>query len=92
MKKFLTAAIVAAVFPAAPVFAASAVNLDSEAHFITVTEGASQEQLAVGANQTIQFCLNGCFVTLPNGDREALTGTEIIEITGGGQVRVRLAN
>lgn len=63
--------------------AASVVNLDSEPRTLIVTEGGSKSELAVAAGQTVEFCANGCFVTLPNGDREALTGTEIIEISGG---------
>lgn len=69
-------------------FAASAINNDAEAHTLIVTEGGSRTELAVGAGETVEFCVNGCFVTMPNGDREALTGTETIEITGG-QGRVR---
>ena len=63
--------------------AASVVNLDAEPRTLIVTEGGSKSELAVAAGQTVEFCANGCFVTLPNGDREALTGTEIIEISGG---------
>ena len=64
-------------------FAASAVNLDSEPRTLIVTEGGSKSELAVGAGETVEFCPSGCFVTLPNGDREALTGSEVIEISGG---------
>lgn len=68
--------------------AASAVNLDSETRTLIVTEGASQAELSLAAGETVQFCPNGCFVTMPNGDREALTGGETIEISGGkGRIR-----
>ena len=40
-------------------------------------------EIAIGAGDTVQFCPNGCFVTMPNGDREALNGSETIEISGG---------
>ncbi len=56
--------------------AASAVNLDSEPHTLIVTEGGSKSELAIGAGETVDFCSSGCFVTLPNGDLEALTGGE----------------
>ena len=69
-------------------FAASAVNLDSEPRTLIVTEGGSKSELAVGAGQTVEFCPSGCFVTLPNGDRETLTGSEVIEISGG-QAKIR---
>ena len=69
-------------------FAASAVNLDSEPRTILVTEGGNQSEIAIGAGETIDFCPGGCFVTMPNGDREALTGSETVEISGGvGRIR-----
>ncbi|MEP9371598.1 hypothetical protein [Mesorhizobium sp. KR1-2] len=64
-------------------FGASAVNKDAEPRSLMVTEGGSKSELAIGAGETVDFCYNGCFVTLPNGDREALTGNETIEILGG---------
>lgn len=64
-------------------FAASAVNLDGEAFTLTVTEGGAQSELVVGAGETVDFCSDGCFVTLPNGDRAALSGGETLEISGG---------
>ena len=68
--------------------AASVVNRDAETHTLIVTEGGAQSEVAVPAGQTAEICPNGCFVTLPNGDRQALTGSEVIEITGG-QARIR---
>lgn len=68
--------------------AASAINLDQESRTIIVTEGGTQHSLEIPAGQSVQFCLEGCFVVLPNGDREALAGGEIIEIQGG-RARVR---
>jgi hypothetical protein len=63
--------------------AASAVNLDSEPRTLVVTEGGSKSELPIGAGETVDFCASGCFVTLPNGDIEALSGSETIEISGG---------
>ena len=63
--------------------AASVTNLDSEPRTLIVTEGGSQNELALGAGETVDFCAGGCFVTMPNGDREALTGSETVEIKGG---------
>jgi len=62
---------------------ASAVNLDSEPRTLVVTEGGNKSELALAGGETVEFCANGCFVTMPNGDREALTGSETIEISGG---------
>ena len=63
--------------------AASAVNRDSEPRTLIVTENGSKSELAIAAGETVEFCSGGCFVTMPNGDREALTGTETVEISGG---------
>ncbi len=63
--------------------AASAINLDSETRTITVAEGGSRSEISLGAGESAEFCPDGCFVTMPNGDREALTGAETIEISGG---------
>lgn len=63
--------------------AASAVNLDNETRTIIVTEGGNKQEITLGAGETVDFCSGGCFVTMPNGDREALTGGETVEISGG---------
>lgn len=63
--------------------AASATNFDKQPYTLLVTEGGSQSEIALAAGETIQFCPNGCFVTMPNGDREVLSGAETIEISGG---------
>ena len=82
MLKHLVAAIVV-MAAAGSAHAASAVNLDNEPRTLIVTEGGSKTELALAAGETVDFCPNGCFVTLPNGDLEALTGTETVEISGG---------
>ena len=82
MTKTIAAALVLILSPGAA-FAASAVNLDSETQTIVVTEGGSRQQIDIAPGETVDFCSNGCFVTLPNGDREALTGGETVEISGG---------
>ncbi|MFC3752953.1 hypothetical protein [Aquamicrobium ahrensii] len=63
--------------------AASAVNNDTDPRTLIVTEGSSKRELTLGPGETVEFCPNGCFVTMPNGDLEALTGSETIEISGG---------
>ncbi|MEW9805143.1 hypothetical protein [Mesorhizobium marinum] len=82
MTKTLVAAFVL-LAAGASAHAASAVNLDSEPRTLVVTEGGSKTELALGGNESVDFCQNGCFVTMPNGDIEALTGSETIEISGG---------
>ncbi|MBL8907236.1 MAG: hypothetical protein JNM20_11215 [Rhizobiales bacterium] len=63
--------------------AATVTNGDGQAVLLKVTEGSQQSELAVGPGQTVEFCASGCFVTMPNGDREALTGSEQVTISGG---------
>lgn len=82
MMRFLLAAA-ALVLAGNTAFGASAVNKDAEPRTLIVTEGGNKSELAIAAGETVEFCANGCFVTLPNGDREALTGSETIEISGG---------
>ena len=87
MKKFYVA-IAALLALSAHGIAASAVNKDAEPRTLIVTEGGSKTELALAAGETVEFCAAGCFVTMPNGDREALTGSETIEISGGvGKIR-----
>jgi hypothetical protein len=64
-------------------FAASVVNRDSEPYTLIVTEGSNQAELSVPAGATLEFCPTGCFVTMPDGDRQVLIGSETIEISGG---------
>lgn len=85
MKK-LSVALVSLLLTAGAASAASIVNRDADAQTIIVTEGADKTELTIGAGETVEFCAAGCFVTMPNGDRQALTGSEIIEISGGAGV------
>lgn len=87
MKKFCVA-LAALLATTGTGITASAVNMDSEARTLIVTEGGSRSELTLAAGETVDFCPSGCFVTMPNGDREALTGSEVIEISGGaGKIR-----
>lgn len=87
MKKLMLTTL-ALSLAAGPVLAATVVNRDNEVRTLIVTEGSNKSELAVGAGESTDFCPSGCFVTMPNGDREALTGGETIEIKGGqGHIR-----
>jgi len=63
--------------------AAKAVNNDTETRTLIVTEGGSRSELALAGGESTDFCPNGCFVTLPNGDVTPLTGSETVVISGG---------
>ena len=81
MKALLVALATAMVaFPAA---AANITNSDAEAYSLQVTEGGVKSEVVVGPGETVSACPSGCFITFPNGDREALAGSETIEINGG---------
>ncbi|UGY09141.1 hypothetical protein [Phyllobacterium pellucidum] len=82
MKKFVIA-VAASAISMGSAYAASVKNNDTNAQTLVVTEGSTKTQLQVGAGETVEFCSGGCFVTFPNGDREALTGGETVEMTGG---------
>lgn len=57
-------------------------NSGDKATVIIVAEGAGRRDYAVDTKKSITFCLKGCFITLANGERYALNGTEVIEISG----------
>ncbi len=81
MKKLVL--IAASLAFSIPAYAASVTNSDDVERTLVVTEDGTQSQLVLSAGETVEFCGGGCFVTMPNGDREALSGGETIEISGG---------
>ena len=81
--KIALGTMLALSFSAPSVFAATVSNNDASAQTIVVTEGATKREMLVAPSETVDFCEGGCFVTFPNGDREALNGDEKIVISGG---------
>lgn len=71
-----------AAFPAL-VHAATVTNYDAVSYTLLVTEAGQQLEVVISAGDSIEICPTGCFVVMPNGDREALTGIERIEIQSG---------
>ena len=45
--------------------------------------GSGKVDVVVKAGETLGLCPQGCFMTFPNGDKEALSGGETIEILDG---------
>ena len=76
------AAIATLMLTAAGAQAATLVNKGAEPVTIVVTEDGQKNEVTAGSAETVEFCLAGCFVTFPNGDRQALTGSETVEING----------
>lgn len=64
--------------------AASVLNSDNTAQTLVVTEGSSKQQVTIQPGEKVTICPSGCFITFPNGDREALSGNEAITILNGG--------
>lgn len=77
-KLFIVAGLALAV--ATPAIAATVTNRDDTVQTLIVTEGGQQVELSIGPGESIEICPSGCFVTMPNGDREVLTGSERLEI------------
>lgn len=63
--------------------ASTVTNSDLTAQTIIVIEGADKQALVIEPSDTISFCPSGCFVTMPNGDRQVLKGGEALTISGG---------
>ncbi|WP_346433401.1 hypothetical protein [Oricola sp.] len=66
--------------------AASLTNTDAESQTIIVTEGGVKRELAIQAGETVTLCNDGCFLTLPSGDRRVLGGAEAVDIVNGSPV------
>lgn len=78
--KTIIAATVLSLATVGVAFAASVTNKDAESRVLIVTEGSDTVELVIEAGATVSFCPAGCFVTMPSGDREALSGSESIDI------------
>lgn len=84
MTRLLVATTTAALFGfPALAFATTVINHDAVPYTLLVTEAGQQFEVVVSAGDSIEICPAGCFVVMPNGDREALTGTERLEIQSG---------
>ncbi|WP_420410250.1 hypothetical protein [Hoeflea sp.] len=66
--------------------AATITNSDAESHVLIVTEGSAKAEVIINAGASVQICPAGCFITMPSGDRETLSGEENIEILNGAAV------
>lgn len=64
--------------------AMSLTNTDNEARTVQITENGVRTEREVAANQTIDFCDAGCFITFPDGTLTAYQGSEKIVIRNGG--------
>ncbi len=67
-------------------FAASVTNKDADAQVLVVTEDGAQREVAVEPGAKVDICPAGCFITMPSGDRETLSGSETVDIVGGSAV------
>jgi hypothetical protein len=79
----VSVAIIAMLAATGAASGASLTNSDADSHTVIVTEGGVKNELAIASGETVTFCNGGCFLTLPNGDRAALAGGEVVEIVNG---------
>ncbi|MEL6920654.1 MAG: hypothetical protein AAFO77_06460 [Pseudomonadota bacterium] len=63
--------------------AATISNGEAESITLIVTENGERSEVVLAAGQTQAICTAGCFLTLPNGDRVVLSGTETVSIANG---------
>ncbi len=63
--------------------AATIVNKDAQPYLLKITESGHQSEVGIAPGQSVDACASGCFLTMPNGDRETLSGSESVEIVGG---------
>lgn len=81
MNKIMSVAMMTlAVASPAIASAATVTNLDDVTHTLVVTEGGQQIEITIAAGETLELCPQGCFIVMPNGDREVLTGPETLQI------------
>jgi hypothetical protein len=71
-----------AISAATGTHAASVINKDTTSQTIVVEDGNGRSEISVPAGGNVDICPNGCLATFPDGENQALTGAEIIEITG----------
>jgi hypothetical protein len=64
--------------------AATLVNKGADPVTVIVTEDGQKNEVTAAPAESVEFCLAGCFVTFPNGDRQALTGGETVEMSADG--------
>ena len=74
------------LFGACVAHAATLENKDADTQTVTVTEDGVRNEVAVATGEVITFCNDGCFITMPNGDRAALSGNESVQIVGGAAI------
>jgi len=79
----LLAILIAASAAASPAHAATIINKDSQPYMLKITESGQQSEIGIAPGESVDVCSAGCFLTMPNGDRETLAGTETVEIVGG---------
>ncbi len=84
--KTVLIAIAVTLATASGTFAATVVNKDAEPQVLMITEDGSQSEIVVEAGGTAEICPGGCFLTMPSGDRETLSGSETIDIVNGAAV------
>lgn len=63
--------------------AASISNSGTSSIVLIVVENGNRAEVSLDAGGSDSICPTGCFVTLPNGDRLGLAGSETVDIKDG---------
>jgi len=79
--KSLWLAALAVVLAAPGADAASVINKDATSQTIVVDDGSGRSEISIPAGASVDVCQDGCLITFPDGENQALTGAEIVEIT-----------
>lgn len=83
MKKWFLAIAAMTCLLSQEVTAATIKNTDQKTQSLVVAEGSGRRDVSLKADQTVDICPKGCFVTFPNGDRFAIKAGDAMEINGG---------
>lgn len=83
MTKWLSAMTAMICFLCQNGIAATIKNTDQKTESLVVAEGSGRRDVSLKADQTVDICPKGCFVTFPNGDRFAIKASDTIEINAG---------
>ena len=75
--------VVAVVLSISSASGASVTNGEAETLTLVITEKGERSEIVLAVGQTQSICPSGCFITLPNGDRVVLSGSETVSVSNG---------
>ena len=83
-KKSLMFVLASVMSGSSVVYAASITNYNEDSVTIVLNEDGKESDIVLEGQQTRRdICMNGCSVTLPNGDVYNITGEDIVTLDDG---------